>query len=280
MLASPVRACTATRIPLPRAFLQDFEIVQHPETREPWWAPGPLSFDFLQPATREGPLDQTQDSVSVDETSDGNGESVRHTRPEGLVKGVSQRAPVAAYLLCQKSMMDKINPHRVPLVRARYGLAIDNDLRKAVYRSDMSDLTLSLLRKHVVSTLHSRATPKAADSRPEKFLQPCASWDDVSKVLLRGCVLWLPKTEKATQRIGKYATLDIDSQFGGKLPVHNLAWLLGEKEYQNLITHDLFSRNEIIILTQWPTTTMMRLHQLLWRLQGFLPDISASNLDD
>ncbi|KAI1438309.1 hypothetical protein GGR50DRAFT_487959 [Xylaria sp. CBS 124048] len=38
-LGTPIRQCTASHIRLPTFFLQDFKLIAHPKTQEPWWVP-------------------------------------------------------------------------------------------------------------------------------------------------------------------------------------------------------------------------------------------------
>jgi hypothetical protein len=92
-------------------------------------------------------------------------------------------------------------------------------------------------------------------------------------VKLRGCVLWLPREEGAAT---KYATYDVEgAKYGQTMPVHNLRWLLGEEEVARLQAGSgLFRDSELVVLKQWPKASMMQLHLLLWRLQGYLPDPS------
>ncbi|KFA53508.1 hypothetical protein S40293_06522 [Stachybotrys chartarum IBT 40293] len=59
-LATPYRVCSQTGVGLPRYFLQDMEVVQHPTTGTPWWAPGPLATEFLIPSRR--PAEAAEDN--------------------------------------------------------------------------------------------------------------------------------------------------------------------------------------------------------------------------
>lgn len=45
-LATPIRRCELTRTSLPSFFLQDFNLLAHPETNEPWWVPGRLTTKY------------------------------------------------------------------------------------------------------------------------------------------------------------------------------------------------------------------------------------------
>jgi hypothetical protein len=83
-------------------------------------------------------------------------------------------------------------------------------------------------------------------------------------------VLWLPKEEVAGS---VYPTFDVDAQFGAKMAVYNLPWLLGKDEVARLKEEAPMLRDqELLVLKQWPTWSVKSLHMLLWRLQGFLAD--------
>ncbi|KAH7141386.1 hypothetical protein B0J13DRAFT_556743 [Dactylonectria estremocensis] len=56
-LMSPVRHCHNTDAHLPRYFLQEFELIEHPVNEdEAWWAPGPFALDSIIPDYEMGPF--------------------------------------------------------------------------------------------------------------------------------------------------------------------------------------------------------------------------------
>ncbi|EGR46308.1 uncharacterized protein TRIREDRAFT_80312 [Trichoderma reesei QM6a] len=280
-LATPIRKCPNSAISLPRYFLQDFELVQHPTTGKPWWAPGPLSFEHVQPTKRldeeqpdiskglnEEALTRKPESAPVALRKDGTADSEKDARRP-------RRAPITSYTLNRKSLVDMIGgknkKYLSVLLAVRTGMAVTPDSREAVWREDMGEVLLQKMRQQATDALVLRGNRLQPHEDKHRFIEPCASWKDVEGVKLRGCVLWLPEKRDAARQ---YATLDIEgAQYGKKMVVHNLWWLLGEQEVQRLReSAELFREGEIFVLKQWGSTSMMRLHMLLWRLQGYLAE--------
>jgi hypothetical protein len=131
----------------------------------------------------------------------------------------------------------------------------------------MGDVLLDMMRRHVVDALISRV--KSRKQEADTFIQPCDGWDAAKNAKLRGCVLWLPKKEDSSTQ---YATLDVEgAKYGQKLAVHNLNWLLGESEVRRLKDScNVFRESEILVMEQLKSKSVMKLHLLLWRLQGYL----------
>lgn len=191
-----------------------------------------------------------------------------------------RRAPITSYMLNRKLLVDMVGgPNKkylAMLLAARSGMAIAPDSKTAVWREDMGDVLLQMMRQQATDALATRGN--RLHELKHKFIEPCANWKDVKGVGLRGCVLWLPGKKDAADQ---YATLDIgEAQYGKKMVVHNLHWLLGEREVQRLRdSAQLFRDGEIFVLKQWPSMSVMKLHLLLWRLQGYLaePDTSTGS---
>lgn len=259
--------------------------MQHPSTGAAWWAPGPLAFDHVQPTKRSDSVDasdnlaneqQSAITTSATEATPTFAEAENTTESAGATSSSqpsSRRAPITSYTVCRKSMVDKLGgPNRkyvALLLAVRNGMAIKANSRNAVWRSDMGDVVLQMMRRQVVDALISRGNRTWGSK--QRFIQPCASWDAVKEVHLRGCVLWLPEKQDADRQ---YATLDVEGvSYGGKMAVHNLHWLLGVEETQRLKEGaEMFQKHEILVLKQWTSISMTRLHMLLWRMQGYLAE--------
>ncbi|PNP56167.1 hypothetical protein THARTR1_03692 [Trichoderma harzianum] len=284
-LATPIRRCPSSATSLPRYFLQDFELIKHPTTGTPWWAPGPLSFEHVQPTKR---LDEAQASISSGHDVEASAAEPMSTPAAGSNDNVEaseehvrrlRRAPITSYMLNRKLLVDMVGgPNKkylAMLLAARSGMAIGPDSKTAVWREDMGDVLLQMMRQQATDALATRGN--RLHEPKHKFIEPCANWKDVGGVRLRGCVLWLPEKKDAADQ---YATLDIgEAQYGRKMVVHNLHWLLGEREVRRLRdSAELFRDGEIFVLKQWPSMSVMKLHLLLWRLQGYLaePDAGSS----
>ncbi|KAL7929880.1 Alpha/Beta hydrolase protein [Trichoderma chlorosporum] len=276
-LATPIRRCPSSATSLPRYFLQDFELIKHPTNGMAWWAPGPLSFEHVQPTKR---VDEAQ-AVT------GNGRDGEAPAPKPMSAGLKdnatvleeehvgrlRRAPITSYVLNRKLLVDTVGgPNKkylATLLAPRSGMAIAPDCKTAVWREDMGDVLLQMMRQQATDGLAARGT--RLHGPRHKFIEPCARWKDVEDVRLRGCVLWLPEKKDAAYQ---YVTLDIDgAQYGRKMVVHNLHRLLGGREVQRLRdSAEVFRDGEIFVLKQWPSTSMMKLHLLLWRLQGYMAE--------
>lgn len=271
-LATPIRLCPITRTELPRYFLQDFEMVKHPEDGSPWWAPGTASSESLKDH-RKAPKDGN-------ETPDPRiaAGQPQHTAVRGLPSSPTsntrpQRGPLISYALSRKSIIDSMGREgrggAAMLLKTRTGMALAAKNRRAVWRKDMGDLLLEMMRRQVVDALKSWADIEAEEDN--RILQPCKNWDDVKDAKPRGCVLWFPDQADAAKQ---FATFDIDgAKYGSKVMVHNLRWLLGESESQRLRDASrLFHDNEILVLKQWKRKAVMELHLSLWRLHGYLAE--------
>lgn len=180
---------------------------------------------------------------------------------------------MTSYTLCRQSVVDSLGgpskKNAALLLAVRSGMAVAPDTRNTVWRQDMGQLLLRMLRRHAVDALipWSCGTEESRDT----IIHPCADWEQVKDVKLRACVLWLPETQNdATTR--QYATLDVEGvKYGQKIAVHNLRWLFGDEESERLRREaPMFRDHEILVLRQRNSINVMRLYLLLWRLQGYL----------
>lgn len=261
-LATPIRKCPNTATLQPRYFLQDFELVKHPEDDSPWWVPGLLGFENIE-NERSTPL----------KDKDGNADAkTAQSQPTPAVANNRQRrSPITSYALSRKSVIDKIGGrnrrHAALLLATRTGMAVGSNIKSPVWRQDMGDVLLHMMRRRVVDALISQAEPERQDKN--NSIQVCQAWGDIKDVKHRGCVL-LPSTsrqESSTQ----YATIDVEgAKYGQKLAVHNLHWLLGDSELERLRSASKLFHNDILVLDQGKSKSEMKLHLLLWRLQGYL----------
>ncbi|KAG6010357.1 hypothetical protein E4U21_006921 [Claviceps maximensis] len=247
-LATPLRRCPRTATTIPRYFLQDFELVKHPSTDTLWWAPGPLSLQDLQ----------IKSSSSTSSSSPSTDSPPRN------------RSPITAYALSRKSVIDKLadstKTHAPILSAIRSGMAVGPSVANPLWREDMGDIILKMMRRHVTDALITLSTHEEHETN--KNLQPC-KWEEVGKVTLRGCVLWLHGEDKPTAQV---ATMNIDgAKYGQTIAVHDLNWLLGEPEITRLRSESkLFRDHDVLVLRQEKNKSIMRLHLVLWRLQGYL----------
>ncbi|KAI0150254.1 hypothetical protein GGR57DRAFT_201642 [Xylariaceae sp. FL1272] len=72
-LATPIRYNTATRLPLPNYFLQDFNLINNPQTNAPWWVPYSLARGQTldsQDDTSDAELDKIEEAILADEQAE------------------------------------------------------------------------------------------------------------------------------------------------------------------------------------------------------------------
>lgn len=148
----------------------------------------------------------------------------------------------------------------------------------------MPELVLGMMRRTIVDTLITRANREHGPK--DKFIEPVSSWETVKDVKRRQSVLWLPRENvdgpDGATTTSDYATLDVDGvQYYRKMAVHNLPWMLGSEEMARLkeSAPAMFDQHEILVLKGWGSQSMVNLHLLLWRLQGYLAKTTALPAD-
>lgn len=278
---------------MPRFFLQDLEIISHPETGQPWYAPGPLATDGVDPMAKQT-TSFKEHRNNIEDEDGAQAEPQAESSEKGKDRNSStktlknserpRRAPITIYTLCRKSLLDRIKKKQAPaLLGPRSGSSVSNDLRKAVWRDDLPDYILGTMRRTLVDTLISRAKPSQSHEGGS-FIEPVSSWEAIQDVERRESVLWLPRSSTGNTEDGdmqrstnarppEYTTIDVDgAKYNHKMAVHNLPWILGEEELARLkqASPEVFGKHEILVLKSWRSHSMARLHMLLWRMQGFL----------
>ena len=312
-LSEPVRLCMNTNAEVPRFFLQDFEVVKHPDTGKEWWAPGPLAFKYLYPK-RHVPGETEENSTAVgdegavaEEGQSSDAEGSASEKPSAVVSQANTyemeatteseqendelsadtidsswrptRSPITGYTICRKGLVDSLDDtkNKALLIAMRSGMAVSEKSRATEWQPGTGDALLRMLRRRATDQLVERGTRVEDRGGQHKFVQACEDWAAVKDVMARGCVLWMPRdgdARAAAAAEAQFATLDVEGvAFGAKMAVHNLWWLLGEQEVERLREGaEVFRDREIVVLRQWRSVKMMKLHLLLWRLQGYLAD--------
>jgi hypothetical protein len=316
-LRSPMRWCKNTNTILPRYFLQDFELVEHPDPEQTnaWFAPGPLNFERVMPRhidegfkpgnrvrhdQKAGSKEQVWEvpkqltpaaqKTNAQVESAEEAEAVLEAESEAGTQAVAAdeargedelatyeddrdprfRAPFVSYALARKSVIDMIGRRKNYQSRmsARSGTAALRTNNQKVFRPDMGDVLLKMLRRLAVDTLITRSDREGKQS--DKFIAPVKSWEEAKKHVGRGSILYIPNEDM--QDANSYATLDVEgASYGSKVAVHDLRYLLGEEELERLKSESgAFNDHDILILTDHRSLSMRSLHMLLWRLQGYL----------
>ncbi|KAI9737701.1 MAG: hypothetical protein M1818_005705 [Claussenomyces sp. TS43310] len=261
-LATPVRMCSLTRISLPSFFLQDFEIVTHPDTREPWYLPRSLVSSH-QPL----PSPSSEASKSL------RPQSARPTT-FGSKSYTLSRMSLLHAMHVQRSGYD--NGHRnFPMPNIKQSRAFQKyDIK---FREDTDTFVLELMRRRTVERMKYLCDLKRG------YLVSCKAqeggemavgvWEDAKMKKGTAAMLWLgpiagSKGEDIAEP-GEFSTLDVEKELKCKIPVHNLPRLLGPTYVEDLRRYapHMFGA-EVVVLKHRRLTVDLQLR--LWKLQGYL----------
>ncbi|KAJ8065799.1 hypothetical protein OCU04_006462 [Sclerotinia nivalis] len=253
-LATPVRQCSATQLSLPSFFLQDFTLMAHPTTSDPWHVPRSLS------------------SHSSSLKSSSEKEPSLHNPSLGSTTYVAMRQPLFQSFFKKGSGYTGIYK--------KFGIANAKSVARktvalhSVWRADMDTFLLELMRRRTVELLEYLC------SRDNRYIK-CASWERVEYSEQVGCVLWMgqkvvsgeaqqgheqeyeqeiPPGEFETKRIGP----------GGKkvVPVFNLRTMMGKHWIQKMREGNQIFGNQILVVKHKNATKEMQMR--LWKLQGYV----------
>ncbi|RDW71178.1 hypothetical protein BP6252_07741 [Coleophoma cylindrospora] len=287
-LATPVRRCLLTNVVLPKYFLQEFNIMAHPETQQPLYVPQNLTSKFATAAHQthetadpngvenlEAELESTKTAGEAprDDSLNPNTEAAQSctsSHPQ-LPEQSSKIGPSVHLLGTQgllKSMTKKggfpYRPSRFGGPRSARSKPYARLMGNTIWRPDMDDLVLGLMRRRLVESLRYCAKLQKG------YLVPCADWEVAKGKAQVGAFLWMEGEENnSDNNPSEFATLDIERGKAHKTPVHNLPALLGDELVKEL-KEELPSvfENKILALKHKRNTVDLQLR--LWKLQGFL----------
>ncbi|KAI2643408.1 hypothetical protein GGS21DRAFT_496206 [Xylaria nigripes] len=222
-LAGSLRQCTASKTRLPSFFLQDFNLIAHPTTKQPWFVP--RSFAREQPTESEEADADTEDTANADAISteiptnyqddstnaqssveaDEGGLDLQEPIPEAETPADSQavqneyRAAYgpAAYVLARQELIASFKKPRLSYFRHHMHLFGGSSSRyqklasQSVWRHDMDSFILGLMRKDVVDQIIYLSKLCIEDSR--RYIVKCDGWDDI-KYKHNGALLWFNDT--------------------------------------------------------------------------------------
>lgn len=308
---TPMRWCKNTNSILPRYFLQDFDLVKHPnpEHKEAWYAPGPLAFLNVMPwsVQRPGQNNESIADTQTPEIESGKDEAL-HTETsaesedvlesketefaedkmleeaeeetelsEEISEDLHRSGRYVSYALSRKNVIDMLGRSlslRAKMGGARGGMATYGlpSIKERVFRPDMGDLLLKMMRRQATDALVARSSSKREGKDPHKFIMPVSSWEEAQRTVAGGAVLYIPT--EPTEDMNNYATLDVENaNYGGKVAVHDLNFILGEPEVKRLREEAKdFRDQELLILKNHRSESIRSLFLLLWRLQGYLAE--------
>ena len=300
-LATPVRSCQVLDVRLPRYFLQDFELMAHPETREPWWVPTSLrkEFDDAEAAPETLQKDWNFQSETPEdklEASDLNSPLPVQTPSRNLPRSTSLGP--GAYTLSRKALIASMQhsksgwrypPYKTFLTGSLIFSVMATKVRdKSFWRMDMDDFVLDLMRRRVVEAL------VYLIRKNRGYISGCVGWEDACMAKRQqAAILWTggevgamvgegfseegkelvddsPHAPQGMRLDGppEFATLTIGGDRPRMRPVYNLRKLLGLEHLAELRRiSPLFDRE---LLTVRNKRNTLDIQMKLWRLQGYL----------
>lgn len=297
-LATPIRADSITKCPVPAFFLQGFNLVAHPETGTPWWVPQKLIADE-SPATTDGP---SGDEVPVEDIQPREeAERVGNRGPGDVPRsaaGPPSKRPAesprpqtateinpsprfsAGYLFARQDLLDSamekasgLGKMHEQILGASSG-PVREVARKSVWREDMSSYVLDQMRHQIVQDI--LYLSRLCETAERYYIVKCFGWNDV-RFKQRGAVLWFenPPAEgdgvKDQGPPGPVATMDIEIENGAattSILVHNMPMLLGDEYAKKLRDEAGVLQDGSIFMLAGRRTTELQMK--LWKLQGFL----------
>jgi hypothetical protein len=259
-LATPVRKCRVFEAHLPSFFLQPFTLMEHPQTREPWFVPADLSDKYSPPRT----VEEGVESEGQDVKTDRKGKRVGDTTYI-LCRTVALRA-LSDYKM---RFVSKSNPVglKLSIERVKHMRAAFQIRKGAGWREDMDAFVVELMRRRIVSLL------VHITSKKRGYLVGCTGWEDAEQKTQVGAYLWTGgNMDKEGDQPPEFATLWTAVTKPKKTPVHNLRFLLGREKLQELrekCKNGIWDR-EVIVLKHKQMTVDLQMR--LWKLQGLLAE--------
>lgn len=277
-LASDIRRCPATGTVIPKYFLQDFNLVSHPETGKPWYVPTSLAprTPASPPERQPGADEKTAAGQQPSDPATTNLDQVE-SQTAGKPRGKERPAGPTSYMLAREDLISAQGDKRRSaessgwrrLISLNHSSSKFNSVMKhLVWREDMGALVLELMRRRVVDELVYYAQ-LSEDATRNSYVVRCDTWADIKDDKYnghRGCVLWFGEGGDGP---GPRAIMDIpDVRFGRKIPVHDMHALLGPGHIARLKEEaDVFREGFLFMVSR---TRTMGVQLKLWKLQGYL----------
>ena len=254
-LATPLRMCQYTKLVLPNFFLQNFNLMEHPKTKDPWYVPRSLTSKHTSLGNKV-----TDEKISE--------------KPD-----CTPTIGPKVYTAARKSVIRSLSPGKWRALappRLRSMKASMKTLEKAGWRDDMDGFVLELMRRRLVEGLVYLVGLKRG------YVVGCVDWEDAIRKPQVGAILWTRRadnegiveveTEQVNYGPPEFATLDLGTHKKRKIPVHNLRMLLGTEKLQELrgqCPSGVFDK-ELVGLRHRNNTVELQLR--LWKLQGYLAE--------
>ncbi|KAJ8117218.1 hypothetical protein ONZ43_g4262 [Nemania bipapillata] len=294
-LSTPIRQCTASRKRFPAFFLQDFNLIAHPETSEPWWVPHSLLWEqhtvAAQPVNAAGDEefhDEHMDIAIEEEKADPTEGGPTVKTPATVRSKNAQPYGPSAYVLARQDLISGFTTKGSGyenLPRRLFGGSSSRYVKlggKAIWREDMDSLVMHRMRQGIIEDLLYLSSLCIEDNR--SYIKGCHSWDDVEYKPNRA-VLWFgddtEPNEAGKPKIqpGPFSTCNSQTANGAiSMAVHNIPMLLGAQGTADVRQKSAMFADISLFLLSGRRTTDLQLK--LWRLQGYLADFKRESEDD
>ncbi|KAL9104211.1 MAG: hypothetical protein Q9163_000811 [Psora crenata] len=304
-IASPIRHCLLTGARLPKDFLLDFHLATHPETGAKWHLPRLAAElaggkqDEVAPrgASEERQQARTDNEMSAIEDSShvSNFSAPTLSPPKQLPpRMISGTHFLSSYPALQSVSRLRPSQYRNILpYRWRDEPAIKTN--EIVWREDMAEFTLELLRKRVV-----RGLERVIGEWKGGYVAACERWEMVERKQQISACLWLgsllrfeDRAQGGKAQAGVFGGEECENAVGRKggnegpppyamvmyrgkhIPVYNLQTLIGQKQLEGL--REKFPKvlgKELAVVRRKKLTVQLQMN--LWTLMGYLAESEHS----
>jgi hypothetical protein len=279
-LATPIRRCQLSEAMLPTFFLQDYNIMAHPESGEPWYMP--TSLTKFEPGNKRPRLGHGSTHENFNETSFESMELGDTKEDEEMGNKVGYNVyTISSMRELNKLHQTKFKAHTLIPNRLRRINSAMNVASIAVWRQDMGVFLHTLWQRRISEHLTYLKGLKKG------YVVDCEDWEDAKRKTQVGAFLWIGTAEgndNAMKPPQQWATIDIP--YGHrvfretrKVPVYNMQTLLGEEPLAELKIRGIL-KGKIVVVKDKKVTLNLRMK--LWKFQGFLavPEQEKINLVD
>ncbi|KAI0095948.1 hypothetical protein F4814DRAFT_435505 [Daldinia grandis] len=281
-LAAKLRICSLTRTRLPSSLLQDFTLLAHPETGDPWFVPHSLLPDE-RPAGDEADAQGIAEAMDEVQLEQAENEKDVASATTASTSNDQLQGP-AVYCLARQDLISAIavkgsgfdhGAKRMSGASSRYKALTS----KVVWRQDMDNCILDMMRQGIMDDILYLSRLCAEDKR--YYIVKCYGWNDV-QYKHNGAILWFGEPDedvKAGQthsQPGPFATFGVEKvdiqgeTYTTSVSVHNMPMLLGSEQANRIRKEAPSLKDGSIFMLAGRRTTNLQLK--LWKLQGYLAD--------
>ncbi|EAS28871.1 uncharacterized protein CIMG_07617 [Coccidioides immitis RS] len=291
-LASPLRMCAATQARVPKDFLGDYGLVEHPQSGSPWMMPVRLLGDEIRsmalgPERRAHESEEGEKSQEQEEA--GPSEELQDSTEPPRRKSRPQRLPVIR-IANNPALLSRIakgaNTHATRSLlpyRWKYpnGFLTKKENDSVIWREDLPEFVLTHMRKNVVRGLKVSCIVgkdhrwSVLEIDPKSTLidnleNGLKSLGNLKNIKCGAVLLLKPQPEGSTldgsPSIPELVKLPLQ---GTQIPIFYLPRLLSEENLQELRDHHEFFTKDAVLFRPSGDKTIYTM-QGLWRLHSYV----------